>query len=470
MAEKSEQFATKGLDDSVLSGENVLSNPAFNGATLLFQQAPGLFIPYEYAGVAYEIGGYPESAWIGTTLMQSPIYDVYGPDACKFLNSVSVNDFTKLKYKGIRHMLILNDKGQILSDGVVMRIAEDRYRTYWLNPPIQYLVETSDMDVHGEDMTGKEYFIQIDGVKSLEILEDALQQDLHDIAFAHRRTVEVDGHEVLVLRLGMSGDLAYEIHGPIDEYAYMYERVWASGKKFGARPCGNHAYAEFNHTEGGFPNILQHYPMPLFESDPGLTEYLRKNPGMGGTNLNRKLIGSSTDLEERFVTPYDVGWDFLIRYDHEFTGKAALEAIKDNPPRTLVTLEWNPEDIGAVMAAMNTPGGEPVDDISQQCDMPLVSNSFFGQVGYRADDVLTSDGVKVGITAGRIHSYNYNATISLAFVSPKVSAEGTELVVLWGTPGTKQMKIRAKVAHTPYNDGPMRNSTFDVEKIPHRFA
>lgn len=55
-------------------------------------------------------------------------------------------------------------------------------------------------------------------------------------------------------------------------------------------------------------------------------------------------------------------------------------------------------------------------------------------------------------------------------MSPKVSAEGTELVVLWGTPGTRQMEIRAKVVHTPYNDGPMRNSTFDVEKIPHRFA
>ena len=50
-----------------------------------------------------------------------------------------MNDFTKLKYTGLRHAVICNDKGQILSDGVVIRIAEDRYRTYWLNPPIQYL-------------------------------------------------------------------------------------------------------------------------------------------------------------------------------------------------------------------------------------------------------------------------------------------------------------------------------------------
>ncbi|MGI6229416.1 MAG: hypothetical protein ACOYJL_00735 [Tractidigestivibacter sp.] len=468
MAE-SDIFATNGIENDTLTSASAQMNPALDSATLMFQMAPGMNLPYEYGGVDYEIGGYRASAWIGTTLMISPIYDVIGPDACKFLQSISVNDFSKLKYKGIRHMIITNDKGQILSDGVVMRKSEDRYRTYWLNPPIQYLVETSDMDVRGEDMTGKEYFIQVDGIKSLEILEDAFQQDLHDLTFAHHRDIEVDGRQVTVLRLGMSGDLGYEFHGPIQDYAYMYQKVWESGKKFGARKLGMHAYNEFNHTEGGYPNILQHYPMPLFESDPGLAQYLREHPAMAGTNFNRKLAGSSTDLEERFVTPYDVGWGFLIKYNHDFPGRAALEAVKDNPPRTLATLEWNAEDVGKVFAAMND-GGDKVDDISMQCDMPLPQNSFFGQTTFRADEVFTPDGSKVGITAGRIHSYNYNRMISLAFVKPEFAVEGCELYLVWGTPGTRQMKVRCTVAHTPYNDGPNHNATFDVnERIPKRF-
>lgn len=53
-------------------------SPALETATLLFQMAPGLLVPYEFGGVNYEIDGYRKSAWIGTTLMISPIYDVVG--------------------------------------------------------------------------------------------------------------------------------------------------------------------------------------------------------------------------------------------------------------------------------------------------------------------------------------------------------------------------------------------------------
>lgn len=157
-----------------------MMNPALEGATLLFPQ--GSFITaYAYTGVEDEIKAYQTSAWIGTALMTSPIYDVYGPDAVKLMGQVCTNDFTTLGMNGIRHAVMCNEKGQILTDGVVIRIGEDRYRTYWLDPVISYYVNTSDLDVHGENMSGKEYFIQIDGEKSLEILENAFQANLHDI-------------------------------------------------------------------------------------------------------------------------------------------------------------------------------------------------------------------------------------------------------------------------------------------------
>ena len=128
----------------------------------------GFLQPYEFEGVVKDIDGYRKSAWIGTSLSTSPIYDVYGPDAVKFLNSVCVNDFTKLGMKGLRHAILCNGKGQILTDGVVIRIGEDRYRTYCLSHVLAYLTENSDMAVAGEDVSGKDYFIQIAGEKSLE--------------------------------------------------------------------------------------------------------------------------------------------------------------------------------------------------------------------------------------------------------------------------------------------------------------
>ena len=443
-------------------------NAAFDNAKLLMQPAPGILAPYAYGTTRNEATAYRDSAMICVALTASPIYDVVGPQAMEFLQSICVNDFTKLKMTGLRHAIICNDKGQILTDGVVIRLAEDRYRTYWLNPPIQYLCEQSDLDVHGEDLSGTEYFIQIQGEKSLEILEDAFQADLHDIAFAKHRLQEVDGKQVQVIRLGMTGNLAYEIHGPIQEFGEIYNKVWASGQKYGARQQGQFTYCLFNHTEAGFPNINLHYPLPWFESWDGLTQWCYANPMVSNNNINRSLQGSvGDDLESRFVTPYDTGMDFLIKFNHDFIGREALEKIAsgETPRRTIAMLEWDPEDVGKVFAAYNTRGNN-VDDIAVDSDCLFLYNFENNCFAYRADKVLNAAGEQVGITSGRIHSYSYGTMISMAFVDPAYANVGDELTVVWGTPGTQQFDVRAKVVPYHYNGDLDRNETIDVATVP----
>lgn len=443
-------------------------NPAMEGASLLFPIAPGILAPYEYEGVKTEISAYQTSAWIGISLQpSSPIYDVYGPDVIKFFNSICVNNFSKLGMTGLRHAVICNEKGQILTDGVAIKVAEDRVRTYWLNPPLAYLAEISGMDIQVEDQTGKEYFIQIDGEKSLEILEDAFEADLHDIKFAHHRIQKVEGREVNIIRLGMSGNLAYEIHGKMEDFTFIYDKVWASGQKFGAKKQGLHTYNLFNHTEAGFPNINLHYPLPWFESGEGLASYLYQHPQTAYFNLNRGLLGSmGQELEDRFMTPYDVGWGFLVKFNHDFIGRAALEKISQNPRRACVTLEWNADDAAAVFATRLRPGEEPCEDISVLSDAFLNEKPAGQGYTYRADRVFV-DGKEIGLSSGRIISPTYNSMISLGFLAPEYAKEGQEVEVLWGTPGTRQMTVRARVARFPYNKEFIRNEDKDVEEIPH---
>ena len=78
-------------DFSITTGEDSkgfynTDSPTLETATLLFQMAPGVILPYEYGGVKHEIAGYQGSAWIGTTLMISPVYDIIGSDTVEFLN------------------------------------------------------------------------------------------------------------------------------------------------------------------------------------------------------------------------------------------------------------------------------------------------------------------------------------------------------------------------------------------------
>lgn len=436
-------------------------------ATLLMQPFPGMYIPYEYEGLPVESTAYRTSAMISVSLMTCcQIYDVVGPDACKFLQSICVNDFTKLKYTGLRHAVICNDRGQILSDGVVIRIAEDRYRTYGLNPPIQYLCEISNMDVHGEDMTGTEFFIQVQGEKSLEILEEAFQADLHDIRFGKHRIQDVEGIPVQIIHLGMTGNLAYEVHGPIVDYTKIYNKIWEAGQKFGAKQQGQHSYCLFNHTEAGFPNMNLHYPLPWFESGEGLANWCMEHPAIALNNLGRKLHGSvGDDLQARFVTPFDTGIGFLVKFNHEFTGREALERIAANQSRNVCTLEWDPESIGKVFAALNTAGNN-VEDISEPADSRFVYNLANKCFEYRADKVLNEAGKMIGISSGRIHSYSYGTMISLGFIDPAYIKEGAELTLVWGTPGTQQIDVIVRVARYPYNKDLVRNEDCDVSTIP----
>ncbi|MCD7834548.1 MAG: hypothetical protein LUH00_11275 [Lachnospiraceae bacterium] len=138
----------------------------------------------------------------------------------------------------------------------------------------------------------------------------------------------------------------------------------------------------------------------------------------------------------------------------------------EKPHRTVVTLEWNAEDVGKVFATRLDPAAEPCGDISLPTDTNYYETTQNFSFSYRADKVFAGE-KEIGITSGRIISYTYNSMVSLAFIDSEYAKEGDELEVLWGTPGTHQMKVRAKIARFPYNSNFTRNEKKDVEEIPH---
>lgn len=426
------------------------------GAFSFWKDFGGNIIPYEFSGPKSEFMATRTTASLGVFLNSSPIYDISGPDAEKFLNYVCVNrDFSKMKSRGSRHALICNDKGQLLASGVVLKREDGSFRTYWMAPAIQYFLETSGMDVTGQ-YCADEYFFQIDGPKSLEILEKATQTDLHDIKFGQNKTVKISCTDMIVYRLGMSGALAYEVHGAAQDAETAYKRLREVLFEFGGKLQGARNYATVLHTPGGYPNQFQHFWYPFFSSGEGLASYCKRFAGL-------KYLGSASDNEENFfVTPYDLGWGYLVNFEKgEFIGKDALLDYSKNVPRTMVTLEWNTEDVGDVF--MSQFRGADVEPYEQIEHISAISDASLG-VHIRADYVV-ANGKKIGIATGKTYAFYERRMISLASIDKKYAAEGTDIVVTWGTPGHPQKEIRAKVAKFPYYDGEYRNETFDVEKI-----
>jgi len=434
------------------------------GVFTLFPAGP-VMSPLEYNGYVPEVLATKRTASLGTSLNgNSPVYDVTGPDALEFLRSVCVNSFKGFEVGQIRHGVLCDEQGRILTDGVIARIADDTYRTYWLAPALAYRLERSDFDVTGVDQSFSEFFFQIAGPRSLEILENATREDLHDIGFGRHRMSSIAGVPVRVLRLGMAGGLAYEVHGDMAQAEAVYRAIWEVGQPYGIVKQGRISYV-MQHTEAGFPNINMHYPMPWYE-DADLGAYYDQHPIHNFYNKYRDLVGSvGQELEARYVTPFQVGWGNLVDFDHDFIGKEALlrEAEADRWAR--VTLVWNADDIADVVASQyRGEEVEPADRIEERpVDVYFNLNGHTGFV-YHADWVL-ADGERIGTSVGRINSVHYRRMISIGLIDKRYAAEGNEITVLWGRPGTPQRQIRATVARSPYFDLP-NNNAIDVESIP----
>lgn len=435
-----------------------LESPIMEGAFGLWRDFGGNVLPWEFTGSKDEFMATRTTASLGVFLNSSPVYDISGPDAEKFLNFVCVNrDFHKMKNGGSRHALICNEKGQLLGSGVILKKNDGSYRTYWMAPAIQYYLETSGMEVKGQ-YCSDEYFYQIDGPKSLEIIEKATQTDLHDLKFGQNKTVKICGTDMVVYRLGMSGALAYEVHGAAEHAEAAYKRLREVVLEFGGKLQGARNYATILHTPGGYPNQFQHFWYPYMSSGAGLAEFSKH------ISASLKYLGSASDDEENFyATPYELGWGYLVNFDKDdFMGKDALLAASKKKARKMVTLEWNTEDVGDVF--MSQFKGTAVEPYEQIEHISAIADASFG-VNMRADYVVVN-GKKVGIATGKTYAFYERRMISLASIDEEYSAEGTDVIVVWGTPGHPQKEIRAKVARFPYYNGEYRNETFDVERIP----
>ena len=170
-----------------------------------------------------------------------------------------------------------------------------------------------------------------------------------------------------------------------------------------------------------------------------------------------KVSGSvdPNDLRARYRTPVEVGWHHMCKFDHDFLGRAALEAEVANPKRTVVTLRWNPQDVLDTWASLFRPG-EPY----KTFDLPYAPNVW----PQAHADHIVKDGRRIGISSGTIYSYFFREVLSMGCIDVGASRIGTEVIVQWGDYGGRIKDMRATVERFPYLAAG-RNSDLEVATI-----
>jgi vanillate/3-O-methylgallate O-demethylase len=243
----------------------------------------------------------------------------------------------------------------------------------------------------------------------------------------------------------MAGAPGLEIWGPYESYEKIRDTILEVGREFGLEPCGSRAYSSNTLESGWIPS-----PLPAIYTSEELRPYREWLPANGYEATNA-LAGSfvSDKIEDYYLNPFELGYGSFVKFDHDFIGRDALEAIDPATQRRKVTLAWNDDDLGKVLGSLvGPPPGYMFFDLP---------NANYGSSNF--DSVVDADDHVIGASLFTGYSANERKGLSLATVDPNVPL-GAEVRVLWGEPGGgsrkttvephEQIAVRAVVSPAPY--------------------
>jgi glycine cleavage system aminomethyltransferase T len=444
----------------------------FDPSTMIYVKFGPFIVPRESAGWEEETTSWKNtcSIHIGLTLLMSQYHlRIKGPEAERLLSENSLRDFSTMKAGRIRHTIFCSELGNIMGHGLVLCHGKNDFETMIAGNTPHYHVASGKYNVEPY-VPNPPFIYQIGGPTSLQTLEHACQEDLHDIGFMRFREASIARHRIRVLRIGMSGTLAYEVHGNWNDGPDVYNAILAAGQPFGIVRMGE-MYLSYlcQHTENGFPQansphftlayredreFYEWYRANIFPEHPGV--YSAWDPGNDAGDM-RGTLGDN--IHDYYYNPIELGWGHSIDWNHEFVGKAALKKIAEGTPRKPVTLDWNAEDVLDVYASYLHDKGEPY------MFMPFPRGDE--EHGNFQLKVVDKKGKAVGASMGRTYSLYQRKTISLGVLDAGAAELGDEVVVLWGDRDKHPIKkIRAKVSKFPSLDM-VRNEEYDIESIPH---
>jgi sarcosine oxidase subunit alpha len=225
--------------------------------------------------------------------------ELVGKDAATFMNRMYVNAWTSLAVGRCRYGILLRDDGFIYDDGVVARVAEDRFHVTTTTGGAAGVLglmedyrqtEWPDLNVWLTSTTEQWAVIAIQGPDARRVLEPVVEGvDISASAMPHMSVVRgrICGVPMLLMRVSFTGELGFEVNVPADFGLAVWQAIHDAGQKHGITPYGTET-------------------MHVLRAEKG---YI--------------IIGQDTDGT---VTPEDAGVSWAIgKSKPDFLGKRALQ-------------------------------------------------------------------------------------------------------------------------------------------------
>jgi vanillate/3-O-methylgallate O-demethylase len=383
-----------------------------------------------------------QEAWKKTAVLFDQSFhmtDVYfdGPGVRQLFSDVGVNSFATFGANKAKQLVACNEDGYLTGDAILFAWSDHRVSlvgTPTLPDWVQSHAERGGYDVEITrdertlDNKGNRLLFryQLQGPLALQVVEKAHGGPIDRIKFFNIGEFTIAGVTVRALNhtmIGIPGQemTGLEITGPSDHGPAVLEALLRAGEEFGLRQGGAMSYST-TALESGWLGV---YVPAIYtgEGAKGHREWLRGAGFEGTASLGGSFV--SDDIRDYYLTPWELGYGRVVRFDHDFIGRSALEQMTDRPHRRKVWLIWNDDDVAKVMAG-SLFGGEKR---AKYLNVPSA-----GYVTFQYDEVRAGDRV-VGLSSTKVaYTVNIGHFCSLAVIDEPEARDGAEVTVTWGEP------------------------------------
>ncbi|HZX54886.1 MAG TPA: FAD-dependent oxidoreductase [Ilumatobacteraceae bacterium] len=243
-------------------------------------------------------------------------YKVSGEGAAEWLQGLFTNTLPKVGRTNLTAML--NPQGRIIGEFSVSRVGPDEFflfgsqaaevhhpRWFLAHMPKPSELEPIRFEVLALSMVG----LTVAGPRSRDVLQKITNTSLSnsDLPFMSFRKVDLGMASVWLSRMTYTGDLGYEIWMQPEHQRYLFDLLWDAGREFDMRLFGFRAL---------------------------ITMRLEKN------------FGTWFREYRPIYTPLEAGMDRVLKFDHEFIGRSAVEAERaaGGPKRKLMMFVVEPDE------------------------------------------------------------------------------------------------------------------------------
>jgi aminomethyltransferase len=201
----------------------------------------GYEMPVLYSGIMEEHKAVRNAVGVFDVSHMGEFY-AKGPNALSFLQSVTVNDVSKLTPGKAQYSAMCFDDGGIVDDLLIYMLAEHSYMIVVnasnIEKDWEWMKKHCPSGVSFENKSDDTALLAIQGPKSLETMQKLTSADLSAIPYYHFVQGAVAGIEMIISRTGYTGELGFEIYFDIAHAEKIWNAIFDAGKEFGIVPIG----------------------------------------------------------------------------------------------------------------------------------------------------------------------------------------------------------------------------------------